>query len=165
MTELKTEAAEQALDEHLAATRKDAEPKYQTLYSGTPRQFRASLVQSAARLEKHWQANTAVVSAYVEARKADPGAPRPAESAWDAMEAGLLGSMYAYALAAVLGVAAKDGGEELGARLAHIADDILMNGDFEDRNGDVREAGETAPGITQGLAITLPAPDAEVPRA
>lgn len=85
-----------------------------TIYSGSVTEFRASLVQGAT----HWH---------------DHGAEAP-------RSAGLMASGFGYALAAVLGVAEREFGHITAARLAQVADDILMNGDSDDLNADVTPA-------------------------
>lgn len=49
-----------------------------------------------------------------------------------------MAGVYAYALAAVLGVAERELGPQTARRLADVADDILENGDDDDLNADVR---------------------------
>lgn len=52
--------------------------------------------------------------------------------------AAAMATAYAYTLAAVLGIAEKEYGAETAHRLASEAEEILINGDFDDHNADVR---------------------------
>lgn len=70
------------------------------------------------------------------------------ESASTAYHASLMAWQYAYTLAAVLRVAARDFGPETARRLAIYADGILADGDDEDLNADV----------TPGTPLSPPTP-------
>jgi hypothetical protein len=62
----------------------------------------------------------------------------PREAFSDAWQAATAAYNTSYALAAVLGVAAKEFGDEVANRLAFVADDLLANGDVDPgHNADV----------------------------
>lgn len=52
----------------------------------------------------------------------------------------MMSANYSYALAAVLGLVQRIGPTGLGLVLSHALDDLLADGDFEDLNGDIRQA-------------------------
>lgn len=131
MSELKTDAAEQALAEHVAAV--GGQPPYEgTGYHDSIADFRRELAGSADEFRKRMEPYRVKVFA-VGAEKADPADAT-------AYMACLMASSYAYTLAAVLGAVHKKFGTDAAREIAWIADDILENGDDEDRNADVRPA-------------------------
>ena len=87
-----------------------------TIYSGTVTDFRRDLVEQSA-----------VFRSQIAFERAD-------------YIPTLMAANYAYALAAVLGIAERDLGHEAAALLALKADDILTNGDAADVNADVAAA-------------------------
>jgi hypothetical protein len=60
------------------------------------------------------------------------------EAARDAHVGNLMAASYSYTLAAVLGVAAKEYGEAIARRLAWIAASVMIDGDDNDLNADLR---------------------------
>lgn len=66
-----------------------------------------------------------------------------AAAAGDAYVGNLMAATYSYALAAVLGVAAREYGEAVAKRLAWIAASLMIDGDSDDLNADVKPATET----------------------
>ena len=145
MSDLKTDAAEQALAEHLAAIR-GPNPERGTVYHETVTDFRRELVKSSLMWDKihspYWDATHAF---FVAKRAAAAGSEpvRPDQAIFDASSAGMMASSYAYTLAAVIAVAQKNFGEEVARALANVADDLLINGDDEPGwNADVIPAEE-----------------------
>lgn len=146
MTELKTDAAEQALSEHIAAVNgRSAEAG--TAYHESVTDFRRELVKSSLMWDKlhspYWDATHAF---FVEKRAAAAGQEpvRPDQAIFDASSAGMMASSYAYTLAAVIAVAQKNFGAEVAQALASVADDLLINGGGDPGwNADVMPADET----------------------
>lgn len=97
-----------------------------TAYHKTIGEMRHELVASAQDFEQMKDLHHK--SAYTEST---PAAVR------DAYMAALMAAHYGYTLAAVIGVAEREFGDETARRLAFVADEILMNGDDSDRNADV----------------------------
>jgi hypothetical protein len=64
------------------------------------------------------------------------------DAARDAYVGNLMAGNYSYALAAVLGVAAKEYGVAVAKRLAWIAASLMIDGDSDDLNADVTPATE-----------------------
>jgi hypothetical protein len=153
MTELKPESAEQALDEHLAATRKNG-TEWATPYSGTVADLRRQLVQAAIHWDRVQQPYSAQHMDNFEARQSDPEAPKLPRVVLDASAAAMMASSYAYTLAAIIGDAGKRFGPKAAQRLAFIADDLLTNGDFDGMNADVMPEGTEAPETALGLEFT-----------
>ena len=147
MTELKSDAAEQALGEHLAAVRGQS-PEPGTAYHESITGFRRELVKSSLMWDKlhspYWDATHAFFVAE-RAAAAEHKPVRPDQAIFDASSAGMMASSYAYTLAAVIAVAQKNFGDEVAAALASVADDLLINGDDEPGwNADVMPPDETA---------------------
>lgn len=146
MSDLKTDEAEQALSEHIAAVRgRSAEAG--TAYHESVTDFRRELVKSAVMWEKlhapYWDATHAFhVAKLAAAAGSEP--VRPDQALFDAASAGMMASSYAYTLAAVIAVAQKNFGEEVAAALACVADDLLINGDDDPGwNADVMPPEDT----------------------
>ena len=131
MSDLKTDAAERALAEHLAAVR-GGNVATGTAYHESVEDFRRELVKSSVTWDKlhapYWDATHAFhVAKLAAAAGSEP--VRPDQALFDAASAGMMASAYSYTLAAVIAVAQKDFGEEVATALACVADDILINGD------------------------------------
>lgn len=145
MSELKSDEAERALSEHIAAVHgKSAEGG--TAYHESVTEFRRELVKSSLMWDKlhspYWDAAHAF---FVEKRAAAVGnePARPDQAIFDASSAGMMASSYAYTLAAVIAVAQKNFGDEVAQALASVADDLLINGDdYPGWNADVTPEGE-----------------------
>ena len=101
-----------------------------TIYSGSVIDFRAQLVRSAHMWED-------MRKRHDDTEKGSGG--------MDAWLASVSAGNYAYTLAAVLGVAEREFGHDIAARLACVADDVLINGDDHDRNADVNPDADAAP--------------------
>lgn len=131
MSELKTDAAEQALSEHVAAVRGES-PDRGTAYHESVEDFRRELVKSSLMWDKlhspYWDATYAYL---VAKRAAVAGSEpvRPDQAIFDADAASMMASSYAYTLAAVIALAQKNFGDEVAQALASVADDLLINGD------------------------------------
>lgn len=61
------------------------------------------------------------------------------EAARDAYVSSLMAASYSYTLAAVLGVAAREYGQAIARRLAWIAASVMIDGDDNDLNADLRD--------------------------
>lgn len=100
-----------------------------TIYYHSVDEFRRTLASSA----EAWHRAKEHYFSLMPARARDKVAPEVR----DAYAGTLMAYSYAYALAAVLGVAEREFGPQTARRLALVADDILTNGDFDDLNKDV----------------------------
>lgn len=103
-----------------------------TMYHESVAALRRSYAEAAAAFEK--TSTKRFGSAHAE------GAPRVE---WEAYAGNLMAANFAYTLAAVLGEAAKFG-PEAQQHLANLADNLITNGDDEDRNADVMPAEKQA---------------------
>jgi hypothetical protein len=106
-----------------------------TTYHESVKDFRRGLAESAVMFhgfkDKHSGAFTAAAKARREGQIDAHGA------ASDAYTASLMAGHYAYTLAAILGIAEREFGEQVADRLANAADNILTNGDDRECNADV----------------------------
>lgn len=100
-----------------------------TAWHSSVTEFRRALSQDAAA----WQET---LKKHFTAMNGQPVQKVPPDLR-DAYMASLTAASFAYALAAVLGVAEREFGPQTARRLASIADDLLENGDDNDLNGDV----------------------------
>lgn len=167
MTELKSSEAEEALREHVAAARGES-PERGLLYHENVTELRRTLMNASVMYTKMGKPYSDQAFAWINARRAaeeagQPEPPRPPQPVRDADMACMMAASYAYTLAAVLRLAG-DLGPEVARKLATAADDILVNGDFEDLNADVTPQGEGAPQATQGLEIVVASPTASQPK-
>lgn len=116
-----------------------ASPGLPTIYHESASAFRKELAESAADFRQWMKPHQSRVFAFQNAVREGTPHDDLSMADRDAYTGCLMASNYAYALAAILGEAAKFG-PEAQRHLAAVADDILMNGDDHDRNADVRAA-------------------------
>lgn len=161
----KTDAAEAALQEHLALTRKEVPAgSWATNYHKTITDLRAGLMRESVMFDRMCESHTEVAHRYGKDRLAwkDGGesgpAPERPDAILDAHTGTLMAAIYAYALAAVLKVAERDLSAEQAQNLAFEVDEILTNGDFESLNADVIPEGAAAPSAAQGIELVLGKP-------
>jgi hypothetical protein len=170
MTDLKTDAAESALREHLEVTRaaRGADPAgagWVTNYHQTLADLRGELMEASLMFHEMGELHRKVARGWLDERRClppgtEPEAPRPV-AAMDADVATLMASSYAYTLAAIIRFAGEHFGPEVANGIAFEIDEILTNGDFDGLNADVMPEGKSAPGATQGIGLVIPASPAE----
>ena len=142
MPELKTDEAEAALAEHVAATREGYQSPDDTPYSGTVTDFRAELMVTSRMWSETERPYREQVHAALKAVRGTGKPPVIQPAVADAHCACMMAASYSYTLAAMLGYAEKNFGHATAARLACLADNILMNGDDGEHNADVTPAAE-----------------------
>jgi hypothetical protein len=109
-----------------------------TTYHDSVKDFRRGLAESAVMFHDFKDRHSDAFTASAKALREGTGGHGAAS---DAYTASLMAGHYAYALAAVLGIAEREFGEQVADRLANAADNILMNGDDHDCNADVMPSG------------------------
>lgn len=112
-----------------------------TLYHPSVKDFRATLVKAAAMYNatsKEYQPQ--VMGAAAKARETSDKTIKIPAAVGDAYRGSLGAYSYAYTLAAIIRYAGRRFGDEVARELACVADDLLMNGDDDNLNGDIPEA-------------------------